>query len=301
MNGATVSRRALGRFLRQIREEAGKTALAAGLEIEVSRQTLLRMEDGLATKIATSQLRDLLEYYGASEEIRAQALSLWDEVREQAKSAQQQGKAKGFWRPYADQYEAHFPHYLRLETTAHRITVHQTMLVPGLLQTSDYRRGVIRIDGPDLSAVDLERRIELTTRRQARLEEQGFQLDCLLSEAVLRHRPASAPAMAAQLSWLAEVGHRPNIRIRVVPFDAGAHRGLTAQSFTMLEFPKLQNGFVDPPVVYVEGAHGVGGVYHERDDVVRLYGRTILALTEVALTEQETRDLVTQYAKEYAA
>ncbi|MFE3060689.1 helix-turn-helix domain-containing protein [Nocardia sp. NPDC059239] len=301
MNGATVSRRAFGRFLRQIREGAGKTALAAGLEIEVSRQTLLRMEDGLATKIATSQLRDLLAFYGATEEIRAEALSLWDEVREQAKAAQLQGNSKGFWRPYADQYEAHFPHYLRLETSARRITAHQMILVPGLLQTSDYRRGVIRIDGPDLSAVDLERRIELTARRQARIDQDEFQLNVLLSEAVLRHRPAGAPAMSAQLSWLAEVGQRPNISIRVVTFESGAHRGLTAQSFTMLEFPKLQNGFVDPPVVYVEGAHGLGGVYHERDDVVRNYDRTILALREVALTEHETRDLVMRYAKEYAA
>ncbi|MEU1428567.1 helix-turn-helix transcriptional regulator [Nocardia sp. NPDC005746] len=301
MNGATVSRRAFGRFLRQIREQAGKTALAAGLEIEVSRQTLLRMEDGLATKIATSQLRDLLAYYDAPEEIRVQALSLWDEVREQAKSAQQQGNSKGFWRPYSDQYEAHFPHYLRLETSARRITVHQMILVPGLLQTADYRRGVIRIDEPDLSAVDLERRIELTARRQARIDEDRFQLDVILSEAVLCYRPAGPSAMSAQLSWLAEVGNRSNVSIRVVTFEVGAHRGLTAQSFTMLEFPKLQNGFVDPPVVYVEGAHGLGGVYHEREDVVRKYGRTIVALREVALTEQKTRDLVMRYAKEYAA
>lgn len=300
MNGATVSRRAFGRFLRQIREGAGKTALAAGLEIEVSRQTLLRMEDGLSTKIATSQLRDLLAFYGATKEIQTQALSLWDEVREQAKAAQLQGNSKGFWRPYADQYEAHFPHYLRLETSARRITTHQMILVPGLLQTPDYRKGVIRIDGPTLSAVDLERRLELTAQRQVRIDEEGFELKALLSEAVLNHRPASRSAMSAQLSWLAEVGQRPNVSIRVIRFDSGAHLGLTAQSFTMLEFPKLTNGFVDPSVVYVEGAQGVG-VYHEREDVVGKYETTISGLSEVALSEQETRDLVMQYAKECAA
>ncbi|MGW4534561.1 helix-turn-helix domain-containing protein [Nocardia sp. NPDC004340] len=300
MNGATVSRRAFGKFLRQIRERAGKTALAAGLEIEVSRQTLLRMEDGLATKIATSQFKDLLTFYGASEEIREQALSLWEEVREQAKAAQLQGNSKGFWRPYADQYNAHFPHYLRLETSARRITTHQMILVPGLLQTADYRKGVIRIDNPDLSAVDLERRIELTAQRQARIDEDGFRFEALLSEAVLCHRPASPAAMATQLNWLAEVGQRPNVSIRVVRFASGAHRGLTAQSFTKLEFSKLENGFVDPPVVYAEGTQGVG-IYHEQEEVVATYGRTISDLCEVALTEDETRDLVTRLAKEHAA
>ncbi|WP_405491905.1 helix-turn-helix domain-containing protein [Nocardia sp. NBC_00511] len=300
MSGATISRRAFGRFLRQIREGAGKTALAAGLEIEVSRQTLLRMEDGLSTKIATSQFRDLLAFYGVADATREEALSLWDEVKEQAKAAQLQGNSRGFWRPYADQYEAHFPHYLRLETSARIVTTHQMILVPGLLQTSDYRKGVIHIDGPAVSAVDLERRIELTAQRQARIDEEGFLLKVLLSEAVLNHRPADGAAMSAQLRWLAEVGQRPNVSIRVIRFDSGVHRGLTAQSFTMLEFPKLANGFVDPSVVYVEGAQGVG-IYHERDDVVGKFETTISALCEVALTERETRDLVTQYAKEYAA
>ncbi|MRH91501.1 helix-turn-helix domain-containing protein [Nocardia sp. SYP-A9097] len=300
MTGSTVSRRAFGKFLRQIRESAGKTALAAGLHIEVSKATLLRLEDGIPTKIATSQLKDLLDFYGAAAEVRSDALSLWDEVKEQSKAQQQQGNSKGFWRPYADQYEAHFPHYLRLETAANRVTSHQLVMAPGLLQTPDYRRSVIRIDEPDLSAVDLERRIELTARRQARLDEPNFQLEVLLSEAVLRHQPASPDVMARQLLSLVDAGGRENISIRVIPFRVGPHQGLTVKSFTLLEFPRLDRGLVEPPVVYVEGASNTG-VYHERNDVVDRYGRTISALRAVALNEQCTKDLLLQYAKEYAA
>lgn len=300
MTGSTISRRAFGKFLRQIREDAGKTALAAGLHIEVSKATLLRLEDGIPTKIATSQLKDLLAFYEATTAVRADALTLWEEVREQSKAQQQQGNSKGFWRPYADQYEAHFPHYLRLESAADRVTTHQLVMVPGLLQTPDYRRSVIRIDEPDLSAVDLERRIELTARRQARLDQPNFQLTVLLSEAVLRHQPAPPEVMAAQLSWLATSGERENFSIRVVPFRVGPHQGLTVQSFTLLEFPPLDRGLVEPPVVYVEGASNTA-VYHERADVVDRYRTTISALTAVALSEQASRDLVLQCAKEYAA
>ncbi|MFB7724674.1 DUF5753 domain-containing protein [Nocardia sp. NPDC056100] len=221
-------------------------------------------------------------------------------MREQFKAQQQQGNSKGFWRPYADQYEAHFPHYLRLESAADRVTTHQLVMVPGLLQTPDYRRSVIRIDEPELSAVDLERRIELTTRRQARLDQPNFQLTVLLSEAVLRHQPAPPEVMAAQLSWLATSGERENFSIRVVPFRVGPHQGLTVQSFTLLEFPPLDRGLVEPPVVYVEGASNTA-VYHERADVVDRYRTTISALTAVALSEQASRDLVLQCAKEYAA
>ncbi|MEV6068993.1 helix-turn-helix transcriptional regulator [Nocardia sp. NPDC052001] len=300
MTGSTISRRAFGKFLRQIREDAGKTALAAGLHIEVSKATLLRLEDGIPTKIATSQLKDLLAFYEATIVVRADALTLWEEVREQSKAQQQQGNSKGFWRPYADQYEAHFPHYLRLESAADRVTTHQLVMVPGLLQTPDYRRSVIRIDEPDLSAVDLERRIELTARRQARLDQPNSQLAVLLSEAVLRHQPATPEVMAAQLSWLATSGERENISIRIVPFRVGPHQGLTVQSFTLLEFPPLDRGLVEPPVVYVEGASN-SAVYHERADVVDRYRTTISALTAVALSEQASRDLVLQCAKEYAA
>lgn len=300
MSGSTVSRRAFGKFLRQIRLDAGKAALAAGLRIEVSKQTLLRLEDGIPTKIATSQLRDLLVFYGASEQTQTEAMSLWEEVREQAKAQQQQGNSKGFWRPYSDQYEAHFPHYLRLESAASRVTSHQLVLVPGLLQAPDYRRGVIHIEEPDISAVDLERRIELTARRQERLDDPSFRLDVLLSEAVLRHRPATAAAMANQLRSLAEASERSNVSIRVVPFEVGPHPGLTTRSFTLLEFPRLDSGLVEPPVVYVEGGNSVG-VYHERGDIVDKYGRTISALAAVALSEAGTRDLVLQCAKEFGA
>ncbi|MFD6356298.1 DUF5753 domain-containing protein [Nocardia tengchongensis] len=300
MTGSTVSRRAFGKFLRQIRLDAGKAALAAGLRIEVSKQTLLRLEDGIPTKIATSQLRDLLAFYEVGPQVEAEALNLWEEVREQAKAQQQQGNSKGFWRPYSDQYEAHFPHYLRLESAADRVVTHQLVLVPGLLQTPDYRRGVIRIEEPDISAVDLERRIELTARRQQRLDDPCFRLDALLSEAILRHRPATGAVVAEQLRSLAEATERPNVTILVIPFEAGPHPGLTTQSFTLLEFPRLDSGLVEPPVVYVEGGNSVG-VYHERGDIVAKYGRTISALATVALSEEGTRDLMLHCAKEFEA
>ncbi|MGX1811843.1 helix-turn-helix domain-containing protein [Nocardia sp. NPDC055321] len=296
---STVSRRAFGKYLREIRESAKVSGLSAGLHIETSKQSLLRLEDGIPTKIVTSQIAQLLDLYRAAPEVRDEALRLWSEVKEQAKRDKLQGNSKGFWQPYADQLDAHFPHYLRLEATASSIFSHQLVLVPGLLQTPDYKRAVIRINEPDLSAVNLERRVELMERRQARLAEPGFQMSAMISEAVLRHRTGTPAVMAGQLRWLAEVGARGNVGIRLIPFESMPHRGLTIQSFTLLEFSHPSHGLVEPPVVYLEGA--IGALYHERPDVLETYRQAISALEVVALPEDDTRDAVLRIAKELAA
>lgn len=300
MAGTTVSRRAFGKFLREIRIKSGKSPLAAGLHAEVSRMTITRLEDGELTKITTPQLESLLTLYAAETETRKEALELWTEVREQAKVAKLQGNSKGYWREYADQFASHLPHLLRLEATADRITTHQLVLIPGLLQTADYRRAVARIDDPQMSLVNQERRVELTTKRQAKLAEEGFHMEALISEAVLRHRPGGDAVMAAQLRWLAEASERDNISVRVIPFAVGSHRGLTILSFTLLEFPHSDRGRTEPPVVYLERQLG-GGDYDDREEVVQRYKAAISSQRSVALSEVDTRNMVASLAKEYSA
>lgn len=272
--------------------------MSAGLCLEVSRQVIMRLEGGHPTKLTTPQIGLLLDLYDASAEDRREALRLWAALREQEKNARLQGNSKGFWRAYADQVAPHFPHYLQLEADAVQVTTHQLALVPGLLQTPDYRRALVRSEEPDLVDTDTERRVDLNIRRQAKLEEPGFSMKALLSEAVLRHQPGGPATMAAQLRWLVEAGGRDDISIRVIPFGVGTHRGLTIQSFTLLSFPHLESGVGEPPLVYLEGA--MGALYLNREDVVDEYRAAVSALEAVALSEDDTRDLMSHSAKEYA-
>ncbi|NNH75124.1 helix-turn-helix domain-containing protein [Nocardia uniformis] len=301
MAGSTLPRRALGRLLRQLRLHAKKGQLAAGLHVETSPQSIGRMEDGQKIKISTAQLRDLLDFYGIPNPSteRDEVLGLWEEVKAQDQAAKLAGTTKGWWRSYRDQFQPHFDHYLSLETATNHMTTHQLVLMPGLLQTPEYRRALTKGDEPDLSAVDLERRLELAARRQARLDEPGFGIDALISEAVLRHLPGKPEVMAEQLNWLATASERDNISVRVVPFGLAVPRGLVIQSFTLLEFPSLAGRLVEPPVVYVEGAEGA--LYLERDDVIDRYRKAITAIRAVALNQDDTRELVLNIAKEYAA
>ncbi|MFE3022580.1 helix-turn-helix domain-containing protein [Nocardia tengchongensis] len=304
MAGSTLPLRALGRLLRGHRMGAGKSQLAAGLHIEISPQTLGRMEDGQKIKISTVQIGSLLDFYGIGNPSaeRSEVLGLWDEVKQEVRAAKRNGTSAGWWRAYSDQYAYHFDQYLSLEATARSITIFQLALIPGLLQHPEYRRAMIRIADPALSAVDVERRLELAARRQAMIADRAdaLRMKCLLSEAVLGHKPGGRKVMAEQARYLADLSTRPNICLQLVPLDADDHPGLVVQSFTLLEFPPLSSrNLTEPPVVYVEGYEGA--LYLEHAGVIDRHRRAIAGIEQVALSESDTRQLFSRIAEEYRA
>ncbi|MBF6205010.1 helix-turn-helix domain-containing protein [Streptomyces gardneri] len=294
--GSTLPRRALGRRLRDLRAKAKKSQLAAGLAIEVSKQGIGRLEDGQRVRISTAQLRDLLDFYEADADAKAEVLGLLQEVK-----AAKGDPSSGWWRAYADVVNPHFDHFMSLEQACSRMTAFQLTLLPGLLQTAAYRRWIAETTDPAMSAVDVERRLELTARRQRRLvEDPTFWLEVLVSESVLRNQIGGRDVMAEQLPHLLSVGSLPNVSIRVIPFDAGGHPGLVVQSFTLFEFPALHTSRApEPPVVFVEGF--TGALFLEDDPVIERHRATAETLRQVALSESDTRILVQEIAEEYAA
>ncbi|QDP81406.1 hypothetical protein FOH10_24475 [Nocardia otitidiscaviarum] len=127
-----------------------------------------------------------------------------------------------------------------------------------------------------------------------------FELDVLLSEMVLRDRIGGPGVMAGQLLHLADMAQRPNVSIRVIPFDAPGHSGSLVGSFVFLEFPKLPaTGLQEPPVVYVEGY--AGDLYLERDPEVTRYRDAYAQIRRVALDENTSRQLILSLAKECEA
>ncbi|WP_280484108.1 helix-turn-helix domain-containing protein [Nocardia farcinica] len=297
MTGSTLPRRALGRRLRELRERANKSQLAAGTRIKVSKQTIGRVEVGRPARISTAQYRELLDLYGASEAEREEVLELHREVRAINDSVSTQG----WWRAYSDVVNPHFDHYMSLEQASDRVTAFQLTLLPGLVQTVNYRRWIESTTDPAVTAVDVERRLELLARRQHRLiESPDLQLNALLSEAALRHQIGGAEVMAEQLHHLIDVSRLPNVSLRVVPFTAGPHMGLRTQSFVLLYFPPLSvHVEPEPPIVYVEGY--TGALFLEEDALVALHRAAAEDIQRVALDEESTRELVGQIAKEYTA
>ncbi|WP_433755525.1 helix-turn-helix domain-containing protein [Nocardia sp. CA-135398] len=288
--GSTLPRRMLGRALKRLREGSGTPPKVAAQAIRVSVQTLWRIETGQqGPKLKEIYVQALCQLYGAASDETKVLVGLV-ELAEQ----------KNWWHPYEDVIPEVFALFIGLEEFARELTTFQLTLMPGLLQTADYRRAGVWALQPQASPTEVERNVELTIRRQERLQKdsQNFTLHALLCESTLRY-PIGGPAvMGRQLRHLEQATQMPNVSIRVVPLSAGMHIGLQVGSFVLLEFPEHPTAYLsEPPVVYVDGY--TGALYLEREPEIRQYRFGLAGIRRVALDEGKSRELVAQIAREY--
>ncbi|WP_067689032.1 helix-turn-helix domain-containing protein [Nocardia jejuensis] len=292
LTGSTLARRALGRELKKLREARDMNQTQGGRVIGVSPQTIGRLEDGLPTKVSDLYMNALCDAYAATQERRRAILELALEVRATRKSG------GGWWRAYADELNAGFDHYMGLEESARRLAFWRSNLVPGILQTAEYRRAIAWTEAPAMPPEQVNKRVEMAMRRQIRLQEPEFQVDVLMSECALRDQVGGRGVMAGQLLRLIDAAELPNVSIRVVPFDVSGSLGSLLGSFVLLEFPKMSaTGLIEPPVIYVEGY--AGDLYLERELEVRRYRDAFAEIGRVALDQDATRQLMLSIAKEY--
>jgi hypothetical protein len=201
-----------------------------------------------------------------------------------------EGKQQGWWQSFA----VPLPHkdYVGLEQVATVMSIFQSSVVPGLLQTADYIRSIHRNGIPRLEDAAIDDRVkERYKRRQILTREMPPQVDVMLDEAVLR-RPLGGPSvMRDQLTQLIAETKRPNVTIRVLPYRIGAHPALES-NFTILEFEGQA-----PTVVYVEGL--VGPTYLVKPDDVKRYRLAHGLLREMVLSPQDSRALMTEVRDTY--
>lgn len=282
--GAPVPLRELGRKLRQLREAAmrvdGELTLDGITERcgWSSRQKLYRVERG-DTKPTPLEIEALCKLYGADRRIE-----------EALKKLLVDAKTKDWYYAYDDVIPKWFELYVGLEGAAERLQKFDVELIPGLLQTKDYARVLLRI-GANGGDAEVERQVELRVARQTRLKENGLGLDLILNEAAL-HRVVGGPAlMADQISEIATLGELANVSIRILPFAAGGYPFMGG-SFTILSFPEDR----EPVTVYIEQL--LGGLYFYKPLEVEPYRQIFDNLDKLALNERKSRDLMIRRAKE---
>ncbi len=235
--GPTVLRIQLGAHLRRLRESKGITREDAGWQIRASGSKISRMELGRVS-FKERDVADLLTLYGvADEREHAELLAL-----------ARQANTPGWWHQFGDILPPWFQSYLGLESAASLIRTYEVQFVPGLLQTADYARAVIRLGHSNASNQEIERRIELRRSRQQVLKKASPpKLWAVIDEAVLRRPIGGAQVMGAQIEALIEASKLPHIRLQIIPFDAGGHAA-AGGPFAILRFPDPEL----PDVVYVE-------------------------------------------------
>jgi Domain of unknown function (DUF5753) len=125
------------------------------------------------------------------------------------------------------------------ENTAAAISGFEPTLVPGLLQTGDYARALLKQAGR-VSAEEIDDRVAARLTRQSLFSrERPARFTFYLHEFCLR-LPVGGPAvMADQLQHLERMSLRPYLTLRVVPTSLGAHAA-TAGSFRLMEFAEFK-------------------------------------------------------------
>ncbi|MFH8490177.1 helix-turn-helix domain-containing protein [Streptomyces longisporoflavus] len=194
--------------------------------------------------------------------------------------------------PYV--YREAFPDWSRrfMEYSERAVTIREyaAHVVPGLLQTEDYARAVLRVGRTLGNTEQLEERVALRMGRQGRLTSPDRpELWAVLDEAVLR-RPVGGPAvMRAQLARLAATGEEARITVQVLPFDQGEHE-VMGGSLTVLTMPDGSEG------AYTEGAHY--GQLIEDPDEARRFALTYDRIRAAALPPLMSLDMIRSVMKD---
>jgi transcriptional regulator with XRE-family HTH domain len=285
--GSTVPRRQLGRYLHDLRTKAGFTVRAAARELERSEPTLWRVETG-KTAVRSLDVKAMCELYAATPELTKTLMALAKETR-----------ARGWWQAYGDVVPEWLDLFIGLEAAATRIWWYEADLVPGLFQTRDYARALIREHLPNETQAETDRRVELRLARQAILRRplDPPLIKVVIRESVLCTPVGAAGVMAAQLEQLARASELPNVCLRVAPFAAGLHAGMLSGAFGILRFPVNGHGEdTEPPTVYCD--QYTSALYLDQPHEVERYDRAFGKIWDAAPGEDTSRELLLQAAEE---
>jgi transcriptional regulator with XRE-family HTH domain len=276
----TVRRRRLALELRRLREAAKLTCEEVADHLECSASKISRVETGRVS-VSPRDVRDMLELYGVPSAQRESLVQLARDSRQ-----------KGWWHAYSDTMQPQMATYIGLESAASEIRIYEVSLIPGLLQTEDYARAVIRAGMVNSPAEDIERRVSLLMARQpAVVREDPPKVWAVLDEAALRRRVGGSGLMRLQLEHLLAQAALPNVAVQVIPFGGGAHPAM-GRPFIILVFPER----VDTDVVYLEDL--TSALYLEDVAEVDRYNVFFNHLRATALSFDDSAALITSVLKE---
>jgi transcriptional regulator with XRE-family HTH domain len=279
-SASTVRLLVLGKRLRDLREAAGKSFEQAARVLDVSPLTVRRMEQG-QVRWKIPYLRILLGEYGVGVEEADAFLAMAAEANQ-----------PGWWYRYRDVLPSWFRAYVSLEEEAGLIRAYEPHYVPGLLQTEDYARSILRA-GLRKSEEEVERTIALRMERQKLLthRRQPHELWVVIDETVLRRPVVPPEVMRPQIDRLMEAAHLPNIRLQIVPFALCVHEAMYGP-FHIFRFPHPEL----PDIVYVENV--LGAVYLEEYNDVSAFQRALDRMCAQALSIQRTEAFLDTIRKE---
>ncbi|MBC6471061.1 helix-turn-helix domain-containing protein [Actinomadura alba] len=268
----TLRRRRLSAELRRLRRDCGLTALDVTDRLNWAAGKLTRMERGEWVRPNPRDVQDLLDVYGVTDQHQREQLMAW--ARE--------GRERGWWHPYRDMLSESYTTFIGLEAETATERTFELAVIPGILQTADYARALMSRGPAEISAAEIDHRVEIRMARQQILTgEDPLRLWAVIDEAALQRPAGGDVVMRAQMQHLIKVAELPKVTLQVIPFSSGTHPG-TKGPFTILEFRERQ----DPDAVYVENV--AGELFIEEPEEVDSFRIAFERLTAVAKSPEDT-------------
>ncbi|MFC8525740.1 helix-turn-helix domain-containing protein [Nocardia sp. NPDC057227] len=284
---STIPRRQLGRYLRDLRQEAGYSIANAARLIERGAGTLQRLEKGQAGRIRTLDIKALCQLYEVPEK-----LPMLLELVQAADS--NAGDGGLWWQEYSDAIRADFELYVSLESSATKLTTFRPDIVSRLFQAANYARALDDLFEPGATAEQIEHRANVRINRQRIItrKRNPVPVELLVDELVLRRAVGGPRVMAGQLTHLADLP--ANVTVRLLPFTTGYPLGVATGPFTILDFDEATG---EMPTVFVEGFRG--NMYYDKAEAVNHFRSTFARLRAAALSPADSKHALRRMAREY--
>ncbi|MFC3891522.1 helix-turn-helix domain-containing protein [Lentzea rhizosphaerae] len=236
-----------------------------------------------------SKLSDLVNGKGGSSEVDLGILLGFcrtpSEERDHLMAIFRETDMKDWWQHHADHRPFEVRTFLEHLRKAKEYVGWMPLLIPGLLQLSEYRRALC-LASAAFPQDELEARLAAHMAMQE-IFRQRLDSTFFIHEQVLLLPVGGGDVLRAQLHHLLQMLVRPYINIRIVPTSAGAHAGL-AGSFELMRFDRIE------PVVFLESENA--NFIVERKDSVNDYEEVLKALDRVALDTGESQRRISMLA-----
>jgi transcriptional regulator with XRE-family HTH domain len=280
--GPVVQSALLRSELIRLRKESGLTQEQVAEALDWSPSKLIRVEGGRSS-ITKVDLDALLSRYGVSSESQ----------RERLQALNRGARERAWWAVYRDDLDPTYVEYVGYEAGAAFIRQFQSGYVPGLLQTQAYAE-VLTTNSVD--AVRSAPAVKLRMQRQSELARRTAppRQYHVIDEAVIRRHvgigvdPAIMPQQLLHIAERAQAEEQ--LTVRVVPFTAGAHRGLSGP-FTLLEFDGPM-----PDLLYLEAGRE-NALIARNDPRIPEYADDFEVLLESALSAADSIEFIKEAAE----
>jgi transcriptional regulator with XRE-family HTH domain len=200
---------ALGGRLRELREHAGLTGKQLAKSLSWQASKVSKIENGKQTP-SVSDIEGWTEKTNSEDQASALVASL---RTLEVQHAEWQRIFRGGIRPRQNSLA-------ELDQKTRLFRVFEATVIPGLLQTAEYARsrfaeGIRIFKLPN----DINEAVEGRVKRQDIFYRPDKRFHFILTEAALRFRMCSVPAMLGQLDRLVSLSSLPNVKLGIIGFE----------------------------------------------------------------------------------